>query len=65
MSTAIAQSDYDDFSRTLTITFTDGTVYEYYGVPPAVFQAVSSDTTSKGTYFNRDVRRAYSYSRIG
>ena len=62
MSTAIAASQYDPLSKTLVISFTDGTVYEYYGVPLPVFVAIQSGSSSKGGYFNRDIRKEYSYS---
>jgi hypothetical protein len=65
MSTAIANSQYDPLSQTLTVAFTDGTVYEYYGVPLPVFVAIQSSASSKGGYFNRDIRKEYSYSKIG
>ena len=61
-SDCIAQAKW--FNGTLTIQFTDGTRYDYYGVHPFVWYNLQR-ATSKGWFFNKNIRPAgYSYSRV-
>ena len=60
MSTAISQIDYDEEWETLTVRFTDGTVYKYWNVPQSVY-AEFLYAGSTGGYFNAHIRNEYSY----
>lgn len=62
ISKALATVGYDEATHTLEITFKDGRVYEYDGVPPKVhFELMTA--ASKGTYFQDYIRDVYSFRR--
>lgn len=63
-STSIASAGYDEATQTLEIEFVSGTVYQYYGVGPALFDDFKR-AASKGQFLNANIRAAYRYSRIG
>ena len=64
MSTAVASLDYDEDSETLTVRFTDGSVYAYWNVPPEEYANLLY-AASTGTYFNAHIRNAgYSYKQM-
>lgn len=49
---------------TLTVKFMDGSLYEYYSVHPFVWYNLLR-ATSKGSYFNRNIRpKGYAFSRL-
>ncbi|MFA7155005.1 MAG: KTSC domain-containing protein [Proteiniphilum sp.] len=54
---------YDSASRILEAEFTDGSIYQYTGVPAAVYQELMA-ASSHGTYFARYIRKQYPYKRI-
>lgn len=54
--------DYNPQTRTLTIQFRSGRIYEYYNVPQNVFDGLLA-APSKGRYHHRYIKR-YSYHRI-
>jgi KTSC domain len=64
-SPAVISHGYDLRSRTLEIHYSNGSVYQYYPVPPEIYQELSEDL-AVGTYVNyyikpyfkcREVRR--------
>ena len=59
-SSTLATVGYDDTLELLQLKFCSGAVYEYFGVPIAVHQALL-DASSKGGYFNRSIRNCYRY----
>jgi hypothetical protein len=60
MSTAISDIDYDEDSETLTVRFTDGTVYAYWNVPAEEYANLLY-ASSAGGYFNANIRNRYNY----
>jgi len=62
-STAIASQSYEPRSARLTVTFTTGRVYQYFGVPPNVAAGLRF-ATSKGQFFNAKVRDHYEYREV-
>jgi hypothetical protein len=48
---------YDRHTRTLEIEFVSSGVYQYFDVPPEVFEALMA-APSKGAYFEQGVRKA-------
>jgi hypothetical protein len=50
--------DYDDEEHVLKVRFRSGRVYHYYNVPRAHFEALLQ-AESKGSYFNRVIRRRF------
>ena len=62
MSTAISDIDYDEWEETLTVRFTDGTVYAYWNVPQEEYASLLY-AGSAGGYFNANIRNNYNYRR--
>jgi hypothetical protein len=54
---------YDNSTNTLEIEFNSGGVYQYYGVPPAVYQGLMN-APSHGKYFHAQIKGVYRYTRI-
>ncbi|MEP9372563.1 KTSC domain-containing protein [Mesorhizobium sp. KR1-2] len=62
-STAIRRAEYDSSTGVLQLWFTEsGGPYNYYGVPPQVFDGLCR-ASSKGGYFNSHIRDRYSVAR--
>lgn len=57
-SSAIRRATYDDASRTLTLHFGSGAVYDYAGVPAPVFQELQT-AESAGRYYHDHIRGQY------
>ena len=49
--------------ETLQLAFRTGPVYCYFRVPPTIFQNLMA-ATSKGAYFNRNIRNSFRYQRV-
>ena len=54
---------YDSSTKTLEIEFNSGGVYQYYGVPPIVYQELMN-APSHGKYFHAHIKGVYRYARI-
>ena len=61
-STTLATVAYDFAAQLLRLQFRSRAVYFYFGVPPAVHQALLA-ATSKGAYFNRNIRDRFPFQR--
>jgi lysyl-tRNA synthetase class 2 len=57
-SSLVAAHRYDETSATLTINFTTGRIYAYFGVPPEIAAAFDI-ALSKGRFFNERIRDHY------
>jgi len=62
VSTHLASVGHDG-EALLAIEFTDGSVYEYYGVPREVYLGLVN-AGSKGKYFEAHVRGRFAYERV-
>ena len=62
-STTLATIAYDEARELLQLKFCNGAVYEYFGVPAAVHQALL-DAPSRGRYFNDRIRGRFSYGVV-
>lgn len=62
-STAIRGFQYSPQTRELEVTFITGRRYIYFGVPQDVVDAFR-DSSSKGAFFNRQIRPYYDYREI-
>ncbi len=51
---------YDPEIQLLEIIFNDGRIYQYRGVPPAMFQEFKQ-AESKGRYFQENIRDEFQY----
>jgi hypothetical protein len=60
-STTLRAVAYDDSREILQLEFLSRAVYHYYGVPAAVHEAMLG-APSKGSYFNRVIRRRFPYA---
>jgi hypothetical protein len=62
-SSAIQSIDYEHERGALTVTFTTGRVYRYYGVEPEVYEAFRI-AASKGRFFNLRIRDQYQFQEL-
>ena len=62
-STTIATVAYDEGLELLKVEFRSHAIYEYFGVPASVHDALLG-AQSKGGYFNRVIRRGFRYCRV-
>ena len=60
-STTLATVAYDQVQELLQLEFCSRAIYQYVGVPAAVYAALLS-APSKGRYFNRFIRGRFPYS---
>lgn len=61
-STTLSTIAYDEARNLLQLEFCSGAIYQYFDVP-AVVHADLLRAASKGTYFNRIIRRRFAYTR--
>ena len=61
-SSNLAGVGYHAPSKTLEIEFKNGGIYRYYEVPPATHSALM-DATSKGGYFQKNIRGKFRFTR--
>ena len=54
---------YDDAAQTLEVEFKVGSIYQYFGVPSAVYSALLG-AESGGSYFSRNIKNNYRYVRL-
>lgn len=54
---------YDSSTNTLEIEFNSGGVYQYHGVPPAIYQKLMH-APSHGKYFHAHIKGVYRDTRI-
>lgn len=61
-SSSLRSAGYSAEERRLQVEFLSGTVYDYFGVPPAVHEALMM-ADSKGSFFNTEVKERYRFER--
>ncbi|MFC3200009.1 KTSC domain-containing protein [Parapedobacter deserti] len=62
-STVIRNIDYQEDASRLQITFQTGAIYNYYGVPEAVYMGLRQ-ARSKGAYFNKHISGIFPFKRV-
>jgi hypothetical protein len=62
-STNVAAVGYDEDSLTLQVEFNNGSTYQYFDVPQAIFDSLLG-ASSVGQYLNQNVKGTYRYSRV-
>jgi hypothetical protein len=62
-STSLATVAYDDIRELLRLEFRSRAIYQYFGVPSAVHQALLQ-APSKGSYFNSVIRGRFPYALV-
>ncbi|PRY50338.1 KTSC domain-containing protein [Arcticibacter pallidicorallinus] len=62
-SSVISSYHFEPSSRTLTVVFLSGMVYEYQGVPESLYDEMKA-VKSKGTFLNKRVKGVYPYRKL-
>jgi hypothetical protein len=62
-SSNLSSVGYDEEDRVLEIEFNSGGVYQYYDVPPRIYEELM-DASSHGSYFHREIKDNYRYDQI-
>lgn len=62
-STTLAKAAYDEQALILWLEFRSRALYCYFGVPATVYRDLLG-ATSKGSYFNRNIRGRFPYKRL-
>jgi hypothetical protein len=62
-SSTLAAVGYEAGRKLLQLEFSSRAVYQYFGVPAAVHQSLLS-ASSKGGFFNRNIRGCFPYRRV-
>ena len=63
VSSNLESVGYDPRTMTLEIEFRDGSVYEYYKVPPHLHEGLLA-AGSHGKYLNAEIKTRYDYKKI-
>lgn len=61
-STSLKSAGYSAKEQRLQVEFVNGTVYDYFGVPPVLHEALMM-AGSKGSFFNAQVKERFRYER--
>ena len=62
-SSNLRSVNYDSQSATLVVEFHSGPIYQYYGVPVAIYNGLMA-SKSKGHFFEAFIRHTYRYQRL-
>ena len=62
-SSALATIAYDRTLQLLRLEFNSRALYQYFGVPAAVYESLLR-ASSRGNYFNQVIRGKFPYHRI-
>ncbi|PLW76631.1 KTSC domain-containing protein [Cohaesibacter celericrescens] len=62
-SSNVAAIGFDESSQTLQVEFKNGTAYQYFDVPEAIYDGLLS-AASVGQYLHQHVKGIYRYSRV-
>lgn len=62
-SSNLQLASYNTTSKILTITFNNGSIYEYYDLPWNIFTKFRM-TESQGKYFNTEISKNYKYKKL-
>lgn len=54
---------YDEARKVLSVEFKNGSRYEYYDLPTAVFQQMKA-AGSKGQFLSANIKGRYRYARV-
>ncbi len=62
-SSNVAEVGYDADTMTLEVAFRNGTVYQYFDVPDAIYQELMS-SSSLGKFLNEQIKNSYRYTKL-
>ena len=63
-SSGLVSVGYDEASETLEVEFPSGTIYQYYEVPKELYDELMA-ASSKGRFFNGELRNSFPSDRVG
>jgi KTSC domain len=63
-SSSIATVGYDTESKVLEVEYQNGGIYQYAGVPPELHNQLMN-SPSLGAFMNQQIRKLYSFSKVG
>jgi hypothetical protein len=61
-STTVKAVAYEEATSTVFVEFMGGSIYRYFDVSPALYDEFMS-ATSKGAYFNSNIKNKFRYER--
>ena len=64
VSSNIESIGYNEETQILRVKFLNGAIYEYKNVPLIEFEQLKN-TSSVGSYLNRNIARNYPYEKVG
>lgn len=64
ISSNISQIDFDPFMGTMTIGFTNNSIYEYYGVPLELYKELI-ESESVGRFFQKNIKHNFDFAKRG
>ena len=63
-SSNLASIGYDPQNMTLEIEFTNGSIYQYFNVPPTLYSGLMA-ASSHGSYFDAHIKKGgFQYTRL-
>jgi hypothetical protein len=62
-SSNVAAIGYDNATQTLQVEFKNGSTYQYFDVPEAIYNGLD-DATSVGSYLNAHIKGSFRFSRV-
>jgi len=62
-SSNLKSASYNTTTKTLTATFNNGSIYEYYELPWEIFTKFRM-SDSQGKFFSTQISRTYKYKKI-
>ena len=62
-SSNLQSAVYDTESEDLSVTFNNGSIYEYEKVPWSIFTKLRM-AESQGKFFNSDISKKYKYKKV-
>ena len=62
-STNISELGYDENRRVLEVLFHGGSVYQYFDVPPQIYNELRQ-ASSVGQYINANIKGYFRYARV-
>jgi len=63
ISSNIVSAGYEPVSETLEIEFANGGVYQYYNVPPSIYEQFLA-APSKGRFLISQIKDRFPYARV-
>ena len=64
VSSNVESIGYNERTQILRVKFLNGAIYEYKNVPFIEFEQLKN-TSSVGSYLNRNIARNYPYEKVG